>query len=198
MQRYGRDQIDQLVSFLDRAGDDCRVWQGVRFMERHGIDLSLRYLELSAYIRAALRAVTGTEDVTADDERQSLLELRARAREDEGLPPLAVEEQEQWRFEPVQVKATPSDDLRGDGHQLTIEEAVEAIARRSPGLARALVLVGAHNAAAEGDWEREVSTRWLFYEIENLIPDLLEPLPVGKRIFLTSDVVWSFARPSEA
>jgi hypothetical protein len=178
-------QVDAMISRLDRPEDDSRVWQGLRFMERHGIDLSVRYIELHDYVRAAVREVTGTEAATPEEERQALLALRARAREMEGLPPMSPEEAEGWGFAPVYTCQAPDEGGGPFGPETSVEEAIETLRRRSPDLARALVLMGRHNAAAEGDWNREVSARWAMWEVEETIPDVL----AGRDILFLSSIL---------
>jgi hypothetical protein len=189
------DLVDEIVGYLDDPTDRRRVWRGLCFMEKMGLDWSLRSAELHAYLtdedHSPLALYGGTD---AQEEKAVVLALRQRARADLGLPPLSDQELRSWNY------SMPADgEVEGSsGERQTWSETYHAdheerakvraeVARLDPELSRALVLFAAHNAQADGS--AMLSTFWVRDSLKKLVRQIMPALSGLDTHQLVSDIL---------
>src|SRR3954469_22086321 len=106
--------IDRIVRHLERSDDPddpYRVWQGLRFMEANGIDLSLGYDQIHGWLTSENSPLPDADSLTLDEERRIVLQLRQRLRSELGLPLRTADEQRHWRLDPPERRIWRPDQL---------------------------------------------------------------------------------------
>jgi hypothetical protein len=169
--------IDEIVAYFDKADDAARLWKGLCFMERHGIDLALRSPELIGYLRDHPNSpVPDAQSLSGDELRELVLAIRERVRQVIGLPPLGRAERDAWRLErrpprPPVVRKSQSKRF-GENRWGGLDPAIvyEELVHEDAELMRAVELFASQNGPlTEENAESQESYIWFRDELDDII-----------------------------
>jgi hypothetical protein len=177
--------VDKVITYLNNPEDRRGVWRGLTFMEVKGVEVSLRYGELHAYLTDPNESpVPNPEGLTRSQERQLVLALRQSIREQAGLQLIDDVEMVMWKYEPpVEPPSWRPDQLVSrvwaDTYKPSEDELRSVKSRlkeQHPEIVRAIELFSRQNRASKATSDIPLSTFWICGPLTGLLSRMLPHL----------------------
>lgn len=146
VETYPEAFIDQMVAALDND-EGGSFWVQLKHMEANGFDVAWQQSTVGSGILGISESPLYRRELSHEQERTLVLQLRDRMRKELGMVPLTEEQKRTWRYEPLRRRYQTGADPNGPGlSEAEIRKVVDYLRVNRPEVVDYIRSVHEHNA----------------------------------------------------